>query len=89
MTAMHTDRGAVQVAGDLPAELLGDLRRMVADFFALPGTAGTEVLIMDLSRVGECAPGLRDELSRALLVCAEHDAGLRVVPSESVRAVLG
>jgi hypothetical protein len=88
MTAMRTDRGAVQVVGDLPAELLGDLRRMVADFFALPGTAGTEVLIMDLSRVGECATELRDELSRALLVCAEHDAGLRVVPSESVRAVL-
>jgi hypothetical protein len=89
MTAMHTDRRAVQVVGDLPADLLGELRGRIADYFALPGTAGTEALVVDLSRVGACAPELRDELSRALLVCAEHDAGLRIVPSESVRAVLG
>jgi len=89
MTAMHTDRGAVQVSGDLSAEWLGDLRRMIADFFALPGTAGTEALILDLRGVRECAPELRDELAQALLVCAEHDAGLRIVPSESVRRVLG
>jgi hypothetical protein len=89
MTAMHTDRGAVQVSGDLSTAWLPDLRRMISDYFALPGTAGTEALILDLSGVGECAPELRDELARALLVCAEHDAGLRIVPSASVRRALG
>lgn len=89
MTTMHTERGAVLVAGDLPAARLGDLRALIADFFARPGSAGAEVLVVELSGVRECAPELRDELVRALLAGAAHDTAVRIVPSEAVRSALG
>jgi hypothetical protein len=90
MTVTHSDnRGAVRVTGDLPAADLDDLSRTVAEHLALPRRAGIEAVVLDMREAGECDPGLRDELLRVLLICAEHDAGLRIVPGESVRRVLG
>jgi hypothetical protein len=90
MTVTHSDnRGALRVTGDLPAADLDDIRRAITEHLALPRSAGTEAVVLDMRETGECDPGLRDELLRALLLCAEHDAGLRIVPGESVRRVLG
>lgn len=89
MTVTHSDnRGAVRVTGDLPASDLGALHDTIAEHLALPRSAGTEAVVLDMREVGECDRGLRDELLRVLLLCAEHDAGLRIVPGESTRRVL-
>ncbi|MCO1654880.1 hypothetical protein [Pseudonocardia humida] len=90
MTVTHSDnRGAVRVTGDLPAADLDALRRTIAEHLALPRSAGTEAVVLDMREAGVCDPGLRDELLRVLLICADHDAGLRIVPGDSVRRVLG